>query len=151
MLAFLADTLSLFIGVLSALFEAVVSFFWPPPPKDLSGETAVVTGAGHGIGRELALQLAEMGVRVVCWDICQETCQKTADEANAIFKGSTKKGSKVAWAVKCDVSKREDVRRAVEDTRYVYTSKIIISPKFLLMSSSLPKVFGRRLCYDALQ
>ena len=27
-----------------------------------------ITGAGHGLGRELAIQLSSMGCIIVCWD-----------------------------------------------------------------------------------
>ena len=35
-----------------------------------------ITGAGHGIGRELALQLSRVGAEVICCDI-NEVRQKT--------------------------------------------------------------------------
>ena len=68
-------------------FQAIYRKFFPLPPKPLDKETVLVTGAGHGIGRHLALQLAaEHGVRnIVCWDINQKSCDDTArDYENAI-------------------------------------------------------------------
>ena len=35
----------------------------------IPGKLTLVTGAGHGIGRELALQLSALGARLVLWDI----------------------------------------------------------------------------------
>ena len=39
---------------------------------DLKGKVAIVTGAGHGIGREIALSLARNGADVVITDVTDE-------------------------------------------------------------------------------
>ena len=36
---------------------------------DLSADVCLVTGAGQGLGRQLALQLADCGASLVLWDI----------------------------------------------------------------------------------
>lgn len=63
--------------------------------------SAVVTGAGSGIGAAFALELAERGGRVVCSDIDQLAAQRTADAITD--QGGT------ATAVRCDVSTLDDV------------------------------------------
>ena len=45
---------------------------------DLDGALALVTGAGSGIGREIALELARKGARVIAVDIDADTAEKTA-------------------------------------------------------------------------
>lgn len=39
--------------------------------KDVRNEIVLITGAGHGIGREVALEFGRLGARVVIWDINQ--------------------------------------------------------------------------------
>lgn len=68
--------------------------------------SAVVTGAGSGIGAAFAHELARRGGRVVCSDIRLETAQATA---NAILRAG---GS--AHAVACDVSDIRQVEALAE-------------------------------------
>jgi len=56
------------------------------PARDFrfDGMTAAVTGAGRGMGREIALALGARGARVIATDIDGEACAATAD---AIVRG----------------------------------------------------------------
>lgn len=94
---------------------ATIEWFYhlcvPQSPKSLENEVALVTGAGHGIGNQLALQLSKLGAKVVCWDINDKTAEKTAQQINR--NGGT------AWAFKCDVSNREGVAAVAEQTRAI--------------------------------
>jgi NAD(P)-dependent dehydrogenase (short-subunit alcohol dehydrogenase family) len=65
------------------------------------GASAVVTGAGSGIGAAFAVELGRRGGAVVCSDIDQAAAQKTAD---AIAERAAK-----AVAIRCDVSRIDDV------------------------------------------
>ena len=53
----------------------------------LDGKVAIVTGAGRGLGREEAIELARNGARVVINDIGIPAAQEAAQEAVDIIKG----------------------------------------------------------------
>lgn len=67
---------------------------------------AVVTGAGSGIGRALALTLSQRGYRVVCADIDLQAAERTAAVAEA------------ALPVQCDVSRLDDVESLAEKSEH---------------------------------
>jgi NAD(P)-dependent dehydrogenase (short-subunit alcohol dehydrogenase family) len=72
------------------------------PSKATShGASAVVTGAGSGIGAAFAVELARRGGTVVCSDIDEAAAQQTVD---AIVERDAK-----AVAIRCDVSRIDDV------------------------------------------
>ncbi len=67
----------------------------------LEGKVAIVTGAGQGIGRGVALALAHEGAAVAIPEINLEAATAVANEIKGF-------GGK-ALAIACDVSKREEV------------------------------------------
>lgn len=64
--------------------------------QDIEGKTAVVTGAGGGIGRAIALSLAAEGANVVVCDIEEEFALAVADEVAATGVGALGVGADVA-------------------------------------------------------
>jgi 3-oxoacyl-[acyl-carrier protein] reductase len=53
-------------------------------------QIAVVTGAGRGIGRAIAMRLASEGARVACVSRTTANVKKTADEINAMYADAAK-------------------------------------------------------------
>lgn len=45
--------------------------------RDVSNDVVLITGAGHGIGKEVALQYSALGATLVCWDINEQLNQET--------------------------------------------------------------------------
>src|SRR4029077_17976012 len=54
------------------------------------GQVAVVTGAGRGIGRAIALRFGSEGARVACVSRTEENAKKIADELNGLRSESAK-------------------------------------------------------------
>jgi 3-oxoacyl-[acyl-carrier protein] reductase len=76
-------------------------------PKPLAGTTAVLTGASRGIGRAIALRLAQAGADVALWARDAQTLAAVASEIN------TTGGSARATVV--DITDPEAVDRAAAD------------------------------------
>ena len=74
----------------------------------LEGKVAIVTGAASGIGRGIAIRLAEMGATVAVLDIDEENGRETIAAVTA------EKGSGIF--LKCDVRSGSDCRNAVNHT-----------------------------------
>lgn len=55
-----------------------------------ANKVAVVTGAGRGIGQEIARALAAEGAKVAVVSRSESSCGKAADEINAAFPGAAK-------------------------------------------------------------
>ena len=71
----------------------------------LDGKTAIVTGAGRGIGAGIATAFAEMGADVVCAARTPEQLEEVAD--------AVRKLGRRAVTVRCDVNEREQLEEVV--------------------------------------
>jgi 2-hydroxycyclohexanecarboxyl-CoA dehydrogenase len=74
----------------------------------LAGQGALVTGAGRGIGRAIALSLAAQGAQVAVLDILGDNAERVRAEIEA--------GGGKALALAVDLTRRPAVERAVQDT-----------------------------------
>lgn len=107
----LKDAIILLFQILIGYIECFFRFIVPKQLKSLAGEVVLVTGGGHGIGKEFAKQISRLGVKaVVIWDINEKNAETTAKE---IFEETGVK----AKAVQCDVSDRAEVAKAAKITR----------------------------------
>src|SRR6516225_2941893 len=76
---------------------------------ELQGQVAIVTGAGRGIGRATALELARMGADIVVAELDRANAERTASEVRGV--------DRRALAVPTDVTSRRDLGAMVDQTR----------------------------------
>jgi NAD(P)-dependent dehydrogenase (short-subunit alcohol dehydrogenase family) len=76
---------------------------------ELQGQVAIVTGAGRGIGRATALELARMGADIVVAELDGANAERTASEVRGL--------GRHALVVRTDVTSRKDLGTMVEQTR----------------------------------
>jgi meso-butanediol dehydrogenase / (S,S)-butanediol dehydrogenase / diacetyl reductase len=76
---------------------------------ELTGKIAIVTGAGRGIGRATALELAKLGADIVIAEMDQAGAKRTAEEVGAL--------GRRAVAISTDVTSRADLRAMVDRTK----------------------------------
>ena len=71
---------------------------------DLSGRNAIITGSSRGIGKAIALRMAEHGAKVVVTSRKIDACEKVTDEINSLY------GPDSAIAVACNISNKDQLK-----------------------------------------
>ncbi|XP_077798447.1 epidermal retinol dehydrogenase 2 isoform X2 [Macaca mulatta] len=103
--------LFIFLGKsLFTLLEAMIFALLPKQQKNVAGEIVLITGAGSGLGRLLALQFARRGSVLVLWDVNKEGNEETCKMAQEA--GVTR-----VHAYTCDCSQKEEVYRVADQVK----------------------------------
>ena len=81
---------------------------------DLSGKVAIITGSSRGIGRAIAIRMAEQGAKVAVSSRKEQACAEVVAEINAA------QGEGSAIAVPANISSKEDLQRLVDATNAAF-------------------------------
>ncbi|NWU04302.1 RDHE2 dehydrogenase, partial [Urocynchramus pylzowi] len=135
---FFLRTLKVIVLLVYYLLESLVFLVVPARKKNVSGEIVLVTGAGSGIGRLLAVKFASLGATVVLWDINQEGL-------NCTVRLAREKGAGRVHSYVCDCSKRQDVYRVADQVKkevgdvsiLINNAGVVIGKRFLDSPDSL--------------
>lgn len=75
---------------------------------DLTGKTAIITGGGRGLGKQIAEGFAEAGANIV-------VCSRKVENCKEVSQQLQEKGTETL-ALKCDVTSPDDINNVVEKT-----------------------------------
>ncbi|XP_034253259.1 uncharacterized oxidoreductase SERP2049-like [Thrips palmi] len=103
------------LALAAVLAVAAVIVYWSwrhGPEHDLSGKVVLLTGAGGGLGRLLAEDLAARGCRLACVDVAEGPNEETASMVRAHGQANTTKLLARAYTV--DLRNGEDISALVE-------------------------------------
>jgi len=99
----------------------------------VEGKVAIVTGAGRGIGKAIALVLAEAGADIAVVDFRKALAEETAEEIRQL--------GRKALAIPTDVTQEDQVRRTVEQTLSQFGKIDILVNNAGISSGMRPVVF----------
>lgn len=128
-----ADTAVFFGKFLYYFLESVIFKIIPKRKKDVTGEIVLITGAGSGLGRLLAMHFASHGAILVLWDINQEGNMETCRLAK-------EKGGVKVFAYKCDCSNRKEVYRVADQVSLALLFALTL--RKLLLACTFPNPGG---------
>lgn len=102
-------------AVLLAVIMSIIGAFKALVPtslltkKSVAQEIILITGAGSGLGRMMALRFAKLGARLVLWDVNTKGNEETAQKVREI--------NGLAYCYQCDISNRQQVYSMAEKVR----------------------------------
>jgi 3-oxoacyl-[acyl-carrier protein] reductase len=102
----------------------------------LDGKVAIVTGGGRGLGRAMALALAEAGARVIAVDLLADNLARVEREAQGLGSGDALIG------IAGDIRNAQDCRRAIDAAHDKFGgADILVNNAGLLPSYAYPGRF----------
>ncbi|XP_029724798.2 17-beta-hydroxysteroid dehydrogenase 13 [Aedes albopictus] len=106
---FVIDVVRVFLIGVPILFQRTFRMVFPNELKNVTGQLVLITGGAGGLGREMAIKLANQGCNIIIVDVNLKLAEQTCEEL---------RGKNVStYAFRADVSSYDEVR-ALMDTVY---------------------------------
>ena len=97
------------LGSFTIVILSIIQRYFPCR-RDITGQNVLITGAGMGIGREMAFKFADEGCNLILWDINEELILKVSQELMQKYPDI------IVFICQCDVSKQIAVHEAAFKT-----------------------------------
>jgi all-trans-retinol dehydrogenase (NAD+) len=107
-----------YFHLFTGMFRALLPCGWLPR-KSVAGKVVLITGSGSGLGRLLAIEFAQLGARLVLWDINAELNAQTKQmiEEALSNSGSDNRASVDVIVHTVDLSQREQIYATAKRVR----------------------------------
>ncbi|XP_006877356.1 PREDICTED: short-chain dehydrogenase/reductase family 16C member 6-like [Chrysochloris asiatica] len=106
----IVDTASVLGKFLYYFLESLAYKIFPKRKKSVAGEIVLITGAGSGLGRQLAIKFGRLGAILVLWDINKEGNMETS-------KLVKENGAVKVFTYTCDCSNKQEVYSVAEQVK----------------------------------
>lgn len=93
----------------NSIFFSILKYFLLFGQKPVKDKIVLITGSGRGLGRELSLEFAKLGSKIICVDIDYDSNEETVNTLNHLYPSCVAKG------YVANIGKKEDVIRIVEE------------------------------------
>lgn len=108
---FTGNFLELLYNIVVVYLNVMINFFKSPERKSIRGQIALITGSGHGLGREMAIKLAQQGCDLALVDINEENNSKVKREINRMRPNSR------VFAYQVDIRDESNVAQLASQVR----------------------------------
>lgn len=127
----LQETFVLIGLVLYYLLEAFANLIIPKPKKDVTDQLVVITGAGQGLGKEIAIRFAQSKAKIAILDINEASINQTKEELEERFKVDVR-------SYVCNVSNESEVNQCFDKIKKDFGQRIEILVNNAAITNCLP-------------
>lgn len=127
-----------FVIAICYFIKGILEYFVPAClyAKDVSKDVVLITGAGSGLGRSIALEYAKLGSSLILWDISQTGIEQTKQMVEKVRNSDKNEAQKNKFCLiyVVDISDRDKVRaygelvaRDLENLRQYQQDELYVS------------------------